>query len=136
MAAALLSARMPGIDVSSAGTSRLADGAQPAAEYARDEMRRRDGEMRDEAEPSRPLTTYIDRHRSRSFTADIASGVDVVVCMEQSHVDAIDQSAGRADVRVWGVPDPYVGDAETYRGCADTLAELIDRLVTELEGRG
>ena len=56
--------------------------------------------------------------------------------MEQHHADVVGQPSG-VDVRVWDVPDPIIENTpEAYQRCADTLAERIDDLAKELEGRG
>ena len=56
--------------------------------------------------------------------------------MEQHHADVVGQPSG-VDRRVWNVPDPMIENTpEAYQRCADTLAQRIDDLAKELEGRG
>ena len=108
MAASLTSARMSGVDVSSAGTE--ARDGEPANRRAIDEMDRRGGRAAD----------FIACHRSRCLAAEMAAGADVVVCMEQHHADEVGQIPG-CDVRVWDVRDPINGTPAVYRACADSL---------------
>ena len=69
----------------------------------------------------------LSRHRSRQLTAELLASVDLVVGMEQHHVDQALQHGARAAVRIGHAPvlDPYGGDLEDYR---ETWEELDRRI--------
>ena len=77
----------------------------------------------------------ITAHRSRNITADTLAGVDLVLCMETGHAEAL-----RAEFpsqahkifmitemrgRKYSVNDPYGGPLETYQQMVHELDEII-----------
>lgn len=78
----------------------------------------------------------ISSHRARRLSEYMLSEYDFFVCMTESHKNALLPFVAEEKLYVLGnIPDPYGGDAETYRICAEKInAELdlfIERLTVE-----
>lgn len=110
---------LPNWQVSSAGTWAM-DGRR-AAEFSQKLMAERGLD--------------ITMHRSRNITADTLTGVDLVLCMEAGHAEAL-----RAEFpalahkifmitemrgRKYSVNDPYGGPLETYQQMVQELDEIL-----------
>ena len=71
----------------------------------------------------------ISSHRSKLLTFEMAQNADLIIPMTAAHKTAL-QSAGIAPdkiLMIGEVPDPYGGDLDRYRACADSLANLIEK---------
>lgn len=81
----------------------------------------------------------LGEHRSRPATLEALLELDRVYGMTAAHVDALRAMLppGKAehvdmlDAAGGDVPDPFGGDLERYRRCADRLAELVARRACE-----
>lgn len=118
----------PQFAINSAGTHALE--GSPAEPYA-----------------NRAVSEYgvdISAHRSRALDPKIVKGADLILAMEQRHVDVILGLAwGRfGNVRLLGgfdaegtgfdIPDPYGGSLETYRQNARLIHGCLERFVAFL----
>jgi tRNA threonylcarbamoyl adenosine modification protein (Sua5/YciO/YrdC/YwlC family) len=73
----------------------------------------------------------LSRHRSQPLSRDLAEEVDLVLAMEDKHLQAVLALAPRAEARLMapnGVPDPVGGDLDEY---LKTVA-LLDRHLPEI----
>lgn len=118
------------LEIGSAGIAAL-DGA-PATPCAQRVMEKRGLSLRD--------------HRSRSLSAGLAEGADLILTMTAAHVTA---AARRApDVQIYAlcayageggdIADPYGGDEREYEDCARRLEphirRALERIVRERGG--
>ena len=85
-------------------------------------------------------------HHSRALAPALMKKADLILAMEQQHVDFIrNATRGRAgNVGLLGgfnaagtpveIPDPYGGSADTYRKCALMIRVCLERLIVHLGG--
>ncbi len=73
----------------------------------------------------------ISKHRSRPLAPQLLEGTDAVVCMTPEHLAALRGvfPEGRLFLLSHGVRDPYGGDMETYRRCADQIFDGMQELI-------
>lgn len=74
----------------------------------------------------REYDVNIENHRSRPFDPCMADETDIFVCMTDSHAQVLKGVLGKVGgkkiiVPGGGVPDPYGGDIEIYRSCAEKI---------------
>jgi protein-tyrosine phosphatase len=86
----------------------------------------------------------ISSHRSRVIDAALIERADLILAMEQQHVDSIRNATGGGagnvgllgDLNAAGphveIPDPYGGSPDTYRECARMIKGCLERLVIHL----
>ncbi|MCR5484914.1 MAG: glycoside hydrolase family 127 protein [Clostridiales bacterium] len=81
----------------------------------------------------------ISAHRARPVTKYLADECDLFLCMTRSHADILSRFVGKDKVAVLGdgISDPYGGDEETYKNCADeinaALTGFADKYFSEEE---
>ncbi len=69
-------------------------------------------------------------HRSRQINHFIIDEADYIICLAQSHYNALYPIVGSKAVLLGkGIPDPYMGDENVYRACADSIEQEIDNLL-------
>lgn len=75
----------------------------------------------------------ISSHRSRALTQYMLEGIDLFVCMTQSHALVLGQYVPKERIRLLagGVSDPFGGDLEVYRRCAAQIASGLETLIQE-----
>ena len=70
----------------------------------------------------------LSSHRSTALNTYILDETDITVCMTANHKNAI--VSVRPDCRTTvpsgGVPDPYGGDTDVYRECADKIEAFLN----------
>lgn len=73
----------------------------------------------------------ISAHRSRALTPALLEETDAVVCMTPAHRTALAPyfPAEGLYLLSHGVRDPYGGDMEAYRRCADQIFDGMQELV-------
>lgn len=73
----------------------------------------------------------ISSHRSRPLSMLLAEQTDIFVCMNESLALAVKSALPNANTLVLsgGVPDPYGGDIEVYRECAEKIISGFDEIV-------
>ena len=76
---------------------------------------------------------------SRQLTEDIFTAADRIYCMSDHHRECLSKLATSEEQRRiltlldhCDVPDPFGGDAETYRRCLAAMRPALDRLAEEL----
>jgi protein-tyrosine phosphatase len=113
--------RYAGIEVESAGVA--ATEGQPADERA--------------MHVAKEHGLDLSRHGARQLTAELLASVDLVVGMEQHHVDRALEQGARAAVRIGHVPisDPFGGDLKDYRETWVELDRRIPILLADPNGR-
>ena len=126
MAEALLKARLPQIEVSSAGLATT--GGLPASIGAIDAMD--------------AIGLNLDYHRSRQLSSYLLADADLVLCMGDAHKQTILRALPEYSPKVFtlgeyveepqDIADPFGGSAEEYAACAKALAGLIDKLAAKL----
>lgn len=126
MAEAMFQAKMPQMEVTSAGVGAVS--GLPASIGAVDAMN------------SRGLN--IDHHRSRSLSAYLLADADLVLTMGQSHKQVILSALPELSDKVFtlseyvgeqgDIADPFGGDFEEYAACADQIEALLDKLAAKL----
>ena len=95
----------------------------------------------DEAQPNAvaaaaELGADITAHRSRPYRPEMAGETDLFVCMTPVHaVMLADVPDEKKVILAGGVPDPYGGDMEEYRVCAQKIASGLEVLFEELKKR-
>ena len=80
----------------------------------------------------------ISSHRSRQVSAELVRQADLVLTMTKNACDWLRSPNGENADKIWpfaefvgksgDVSDPYGGDEQTYRECAEQLADLIQVL--------
>ncbi len=72
----------------------------------------------------------ISSHRARRLSEYMLSEYDLFVCMTESHNGALLPFIPEEKLYVLGnIPDPYGGDEETYRICADKINTELDSFI-------
>ena len=112
--------RTQGVVCSSAGINAFAgDEAQPNAVAAAAE-----------------LGADISAHRSRPYHPRMAGDTDLFVCMTPVHAMMLtDVPDEKKIILAGGIPDPYGGELEEYRACAQKIAAGLVVLFEELKKR-
>lgn len=110
MAAVLLSRRLPGVEVASAGTM---EPGHPAS----------GGSVRAMAERGLDLSG----HRSQSLSAELLGGADLVVCMARQHLREAAVLAPQAFGRTFTIRE-LVRRGETVGPVTGSLEEWLDRV--------
>ena len=128
MGEGLLCARAPeGVNVSSAGVGALV--GEPADPTALKLMEERGVD--------------ISSHRARQLTPEIAHDADLILVMEQSHVDAIHSISPSSRGKVhaickWDgleVPDPYRKSPEYFEHVLGLIEKGVDQWSSRLWGK-
>lgn len=86
----------------------------------------------------------ISGHRAATVTASVMQEADVVLTMTGAHKQALQQMFPEAAGKVYTlgefvdvnieIPDPFMGDEQVYRACADVLQRLIQLTIPKLSG--
>lgn len=126
MAEALLAARLPELNVSSAGLSTVP--GLPASIGAIDAMD--------------AYGLNLDYHRSRQVSSYLLADADLVLCMGQSHKQVIVQALPELADKVFtlgeyagdeqDIADPFGGDAEEYAACAAQIDALVEKVAAKI----
>ena len=76
----------------------------------------------------------LSAHRSTTLNTYILDETDMTVCMTINHKNAI--VSVRPDCRIivpaGGVPDPYGGDTDVYRECADKIEAFLNVFIDSI----
>lgn len=117
------------VDVDSAGIF-AANGAQISMQAA--------AELKE-----RGIDAYAKR--SKRVTEEMVEGADLVLCMGDGHrrmlVESYPKEADKIKTLAEyvgesrDVKDPYGGDYDTYRRCADRIEGLVDKLIKKINAR-
>ncbi len=77
----------------------------------------------------------ISAHTAVPFTPEIVSYSTIFVCMTYSHLLSLLGTIPREQLFVLGngIPDPYMGDEETYRRCAKAIYNALPELMNTLK---
>ncbi|MBR6531723.1 MAG: ribosomal protein S18-alanine N-acetyltransferase [Clostridia bacterium] len=93
----------------------------------------------DEASPQavevcRERGVDLSTHRATVFNRYIFDETDIMVCMTENHKGAVMRlnPTFRVIVPDGGVPDPYGGNVEIYRNCADSLEAFLNRFLDSI----
>lgn len=126
LAEAYLASRLDGINITSAGTHALVG-------HAVDETARAVGQARE---------LSLDSHEARQLTLELAKGQDLILVMEQGHLDWIASNIPTARgctflVSQWrdraDVDDPYRRSREYFETIFSRLALCLDDWVTSVQ---
>lgn len=87
------------------------------------------------------LGLHMSAHRSRPLNAEMANNADLILAMEQYHLDrvlelapeAVDRARKLAD---HDISDPYMMSLDVYRRTRDEIKEALSRVVDELDRGG
>ncbi|MCC8022209.1 MAG: low molecular weight protein arginine phosphatase [Clostridiales bacterium] len=74
-------------------------------------------------------------HRSRKMTRELLEEAEWVVCLSESHRQALLPHTDQPDKLMTlgaDIPDPFGGDLETYRVCRDVLEQRCEELYEQL----
>ena len=73
----------------------------------------------------------ISAHRARPLTPYHIEEADKIICLSQSHYDALLPVVGKEKLLLLGkgIPDPYGGNEAVYEQCADAIEREIDNLL-------
>ena len=79
----------------------------------------------------------LDEHRARTVTRELLEGVDLAVCMGQSHLIALRARFPGLNTPIFAfddppVSDPYGGDAAAYERAARDIARQLPALLDAL----
>ena len=79
-------------------------------------------------------------HRAKNVTAELLEKCDLVLTMTASHKMALVQYAGDKVYTLCefagfdgDIPDPYGGNEETYKKCADKLYEVLLKVAEKID---
>ncbi|MGI6037448.1 MAG: ribose 5-phosphate isomerase B [Limnochordia bacterium] len=82
----------------------------------------------------------LREHRAQRLTPELAAGFDLILTMTRAHKEAVLQLLGGQGVPVYtlgeyagediDVADPFGGDEEVYRACAQQIETLLHRGIT------
>jgi protein-tyrosine-phosphatase len=83
----------------------------------------------------------ISAHRSRRLTPELIDDADLVLTMEQRHLEAVIKMAPAARTRVRlladdDIADPFMLSVDAYRHTRDQIAEALSRVFRDLGDRG
>lgn len=100
------------------------------------------------AEPGSPATENavlaakeigvdISSHKSRQLSREMISGCDKVYTMTASHTSLLrslfQNDKEKISVLGGGIPDPFGGDIEVYRGCRDSILAAIKNIIEQVK---
>lgn len=76
----------------------------------------------------------LSHHRATVFNQYILDETDIMVCMTESHKNAVMKISPTFRVLVpdGGIPDPYGGNSEIYRDCADKIEAFLERFIDSI----
>lgn len=76
----------------------------------------------------------LSHHRATVFNQYILDETDIMVCMTESHKNAVMKISPTFRVLVpdRGIPDPYGGNSEIYRDCADKIEAFLERFIDSI----
>ncbi|OLL27323.1 hypothetical protein BTH42_33465 [Burkholderia sp. SRS-W-2-2016] len=125
MAAGILQARLPHVDVSSAGTGAMVD--SPADPLARQVL-------------ATAARIDIDAHRARQITAELVLKAEIVLVMETLHkrwiISRFPAAAGRTfllgEFGGFEVADPYLGTEQDFIACYASIVRGVDAWVEKI----
>ena len=128
--ASVLRRRWDGVEIRSAGVSALPGGE--ASEGAR------------VATEAGGLS--LEGHRSTPLDTELVAWASLILTMGPDHANAADALGGRGKVCMLsafserdedragpGVPDPFGGDAQAYRGCLEALEGLVEAALERVD---
>ncbi|MEE8148591.1 MAG: hypothetical protein V3T24_13365 [Longimicrobiales bacterium] len=88
----------------------------------------------------------LQAHRSTPLDRELVDWASLILTMEPHHADAAETlgghgkvwllsafSQGGQDTRGSRVPDPFGGDAETYRECMEAIESLVEAALVRVE---
>ncbi|MGI6152371.1 MAG: low molecular weight protein arginine phosphatase [Christensenellaceae bacterium] len=96
----------------------------------------------------------LGRHKTRPFTKELAEWADVILAMGKEQIEHMEAIApdmadkmhtllgygmyidGEPAANSLEVTDPYGGDIEDYRDCAEQIKEAVDSVVSRWEKQG
>ena len=80
------------------------------------------------------------KHQSQPVTDDLLASVDLILTMTTGHKGALSQNAGNKAYTLGeyagnkiAVSDPFGGDIEVYRTCADEIHELLLKIQDKIK---
>ncbi|MCD7774177.1 MAG: low molecular weight protein arginine phosphatase, partial [Clostridiales bacterium] len=72
----------------------------------------------------------ISAHRSNPMSMYIIDRADYIICLSESHLNALKPYAeGKLILLGGGISDPFAGSEDTYRKCRDEISDGIDKLL-------
>ena len=76
----------------------------------------------------------LSHHRATVFNQYILDETDIIVCMTESHKNAVMKISPTFRVLVpdGGIPDPFGGNCEIYRDCADKIEAFLERFIDSI----
>ncbi|MCK9478928.1 MAG: low molecular weight protein arginine phosphatase [Firmicutes bacterium] len=78
----------------------------------------------------------LSKHFARQLTKELISGSDLILCMTLQHKDAINSencyTLGEYAGSGGEVSDPFGGDIESYRRCAEQMEALIEKIAEKI----
>lgn len=80
----------------------------------------------------------LSHHRARLATKELLQKADRIVCMTESHRNALISlgvDSGKIIVMPGGVTDPFGGSVDRYRSCRNAIAAAFPELLKILDGR-
>ncbi len=88
----------------------------------------------------------LEAHRSTPLDTELVDWASLILTMGPHHADAAEAlgghgkvwmlsafSPGGEDSRGSGVPDPFGGDAETYRECMEAIESLVEAALVRVD---
>ncbi len=119
-----------GVEIRSAGVSAVPGGGASAGAQRAVESRGLD----------------LQAHRSTPLDRDLVDWASLILTMGPHHADSAEAlggqgkvwmlsafSQGGQDTRGSRVPDPFGGDAETYRECVEAIESLVEAALVRIE---
>ncbi|MBP3937785.1 MAG: ribosomal protein S18-alanine N-acetyltransferase [Clostridia bacterium] len=76
----------------------------------------------------------LTHHRATVFNQYILDETDIMVCMTENHKNAVMRvnPSFRILVPEGGIPDPFGGDTEIYRNCADKIEAFLEKFLDSI----
>ncbi len=73
----------------------------------------------------------IKEHISKPLTLEELTSADKIICMSNSHKAYLEDYVREEKLSVLGggIPDPFGGDVELYRGCRESIFKAVDSLI-------
>ena len=81
----------------------------------------------------------LSHHKSRILTEEIAAQADYIVCMTAVHYDRLIHAFPAYESKIFtiaphDISDPFGGNLETYRACAQELSQAVAGVLQQLTG--